>query len=547
MTVQLPATLADVVDRLEGGDQTERDNAQMRSALATFARVIGKPLEDIPAVPSDIGKMLRDANPTLVSVSKSRWFGVKSLVRRALRDAGVSVMPGRAAHALSPAWEGLAARLKAKTTRYGLSRILRHFTRKDVEPGNVTEQSFDEFKLALETTGMLTDPETSFYNTVRSWNLAVNEVAEWPQLVIKLADRRNTYALPWETYPQSFREDVDRYLAHVTDNSPFVARSAKPIKAGTAGRRREMIGQVASGLILSGFSPTDLLDLSVMVATDNAKAGLKYLHDRNPELGKDTRANQADTLAIIAERWVKSPDDAAELRLWARNLRPKRRGMTVKNRTRLRQFDIDANLDALLSLPKKIADRVQRTDNGQREPAHQMMLAVALELLLIAPLRFDNYAGFQVDKNFVTVRGGRKERLHIVIPLEDTKNDKPFEAPLGQSTQKLVERYLRDYRHRLTPQKSDYLFPGRAGARRSQSAFADVLMKFIKRETGLIMNAHLFRHLAGYVYLAENPEGIETVRQLLGHSSSRTTLRYYAEISAEHAARKYEQLIDEKR
>ena len=36
-------------------------------------------------------------------------------------------------------------------------------------------------------------------------------------------------------------------------------------------------------------------------------------------------------------------------------------------------------------------------------------------------------------------------------------------------------------------------------------------------------------HLAGKLYLAAHPEGIEAVRQILQHSNSATTSRYYIE------------------
>jgi len=43
------------------------------------------------------------------------------------------------------------------------------------------------------------------------------------------------------------------------------------------------------------------------------------------------------------------------------------------------------------------------------------------------------------------------------------------------------------------------------------------MSKVIYKATGLRMNAHLFRHLAGMLYLAQNPGDYETVRRLLGH------------------------------
>ena len=51
---------------------------------------------------------------------------------------------------------------------------------------------------------------------------------------------------------------------------------------------------------------------------------------------------------------------------------------------------------------------------------------------------------------------------------------------------------------------------------------------------------HLFRQIAGKLYLAAHPEGIETVRQILQHSSSATTARYYVEHKISEAFRRYD-------
>ena len=57
-----------------------------------------------------------------------------------------------------------------------------------------------------------------------------------------------------------------------------------------------------------------------------------------------------------------------------------------------------------------------------------MMMAVAVELLLRMPLRFGNYAKLEVEKNLRSNRSSRDRVVHLVIPAEDTKTNKPFEA-----------------------------------------------------------------------------------------------------------------------
>jgi integrase len=55
---------------------------------------------------------------------------------------------------------------------------------------------------------------------------------------------------------------------------------------------------------------------------------------------------------------------------------------------------------------------------------------------------------------------------------------------------------------------------------------------------------HQFRHLAAKLYLDEHPEGFETVRRLLGHKSIETTMRFYRELEAALASKRYAAVLE---
>ena len=81
------------------------------------------------------------------------------------------------------------------------------------------------------------------------------------------------------------------------------------------------------------------------------------------------------------------------------------------------------------------------------------------------------------------------------------------------------------------------------GERRSTVPFATAIKKFVKRETGIDINVHLFRHLAAKLYLQELSHDIETVRRILGHSSTATTVHAYADVQTASAFRRYDEVI----
>ena len=65
----------------------------------------------------------------------------------------------------------------------------------------------------------------------------------------------------------------------------------------------------------------------------------------------------------------------------------------------------------------------------------------------------------------------------------------------------------------------------------------------IKRELGLTINAHLFRHLGAFLHLSSNPGDYETVRQVLGHKSIQTTIAFYAGIEMERSVRRFDEAV----
>ena len=67
---------------------------------------------------------------------------------------------------------------------------------------------------------------------------------------------------------------------------------------------------------------------------------------------------------------------------------------------------------------------------------------------------------------------------------------------------------------------------------------------FIKEQTGIRLNIHLFRHLTGYIYLHHYPGQYEPVRQLLGHKDVRTTISFYVGLEEDANFKRYGEILD---
>ena len=244
---------------------------------------------------------------------------------------------------------------------------------------------------------------------------------------------------------------------------------------------------------------------------------------------------------------VRDEENILKLEKFCEGLTPKRQGMTDKNRGRLRQFDDVRNIDALLSLPAKLMRQAQRCDAGGKRELTAIIYAVAIELLIVAPVRIKNLTTLDVGRHVVHSRRGAHSVVHLVIPGDEVKNGMPVEVALPKASTELLNLYLQIYRPRISSVPSPWLFPNAAGGQRNIVSFGRQISAVITRYTGLKIHPHLFRHFSVKLILDARPEGIETGRLLLGHKSLRTTLRAYSEGKTAAAHKQYETLIEAKR
>lgn len=539
-----PANLEQVIVALGQVPGPSRRYRGMKSATRTVARVLDRRPVDIPTEPKVLRELLAKAVPAAAKVKSAHWTACRSRLLTALSELGVEVMPGRYTGGPSEEWAELLLALPDKGSRAALSRLISFFSREAISPEQVDASHLRRFESELITASLHKAPAAVFRKTIRAWDKAGKTVAGWPKCTVELEANPRRYAIDLLLFPQSFRDDLAAFLADTGDPDPFSDNYTRAVKPGTIDMRRMQLHQIASALVASGATPIEACtSLAVLVQPDNAKAALRHLRDRKghttPYLGQ-----QAQLLRVVAKHWVKAAEeDLLAVSSVAYKLAVKSKGMVAKNRERLRQFDLAENRLALLTLPARIVAHARRSRAKDRDVAHDVMLALAVELLTVAPMRIDNLVGLELERHVLSIRRGSKRVWHIAIPGHQTKNGVPFEVALPADTAQVLEAYLDAYRPRLAETAGPFLFPAPGGGRRSTIPFATAISKFIFRQTGLKMHVHLFRHLAAKFYLEAHPEDIETPRRLLGHRSSATTSRSYAELRTDDAYRRYDRVL----
>jgi integrase len=453
-------------------------------------------------------------------------------------------MAGRSSEPLAPAWEALKAQLHGRALRYALSRFISFCSARQIAPDQVDAAVFDHFRRALETESFVKGPRQVYRTTCIFWNRVSKSIPEWPDLIIAVPSASRRYAIGWHELPASFRTDVEAYLNRLGNQDPFADDYATSARPSTVGHRRRQVRLIATAIVRSGRPADSLTDLAALVTTENAKLALRFFFDRAG--GRKTTANHemARLLVAIARHWVTAPNDQVEkLAELSGRLRAEQQGMTDKNRARLRQFDDPGNVNALLTLPARVIREVRRSDQHGHRDAVRVMRALAVELLIVAPIRIRNLTSLEIERHLVRTRLGPEPAVHLVLPGEEVKNGEPYELPLPRQTVDLLDLYLHRYRPRLVIGSCPWLFPNQHGEMRKPPNFGAQIGKFIRAETGIKMNVHLFRHLSVKLHLEAHPEDLETARRLLGHRSLNTTLKAYANLSSRSAFRRYDETI----
>jgi integrase len=232
--------------------------------------------------------------------------------------------------------------------------------------------------------------------------------------------------------------------------------------------------------------------------------------------------------------------DIERLKRFRKQLVERRYGMRPRPKSALRPFTDTANIEKILMLPQRVRDRLRRKPELTMADARLMQVALALELLLMRPIRLKNLVDLRLDKH--VIRSGRQ--AFIVIPADEVKNDLELDYPIPAESTTLLDFYVKRVLPLFGLNPMRCLFPGgKADGSRSAARFSALFIETVKKQTGLYIYPHLTRHFGAALYLRENPGAFEVVRRVLGHKSLATTTRSYSNFDDDAAVRMFDALV----
>ncbi len=513
----------------------------MVSALNRIAKALGLEPCDVLAHARWLQPRLGKIAPARLGIAQKTWTNILSNAGAAMVTCGVVERRTRRIGDLNDAWRPLweAALCLDKQPLHAAIRSFVHFLSDDaIAPDEVTIEDTVAYREMLARNRIGKDPERSFRAAVDGWNLATLRVPGWPQQRLEKPSRQVVYQLPLETFPAAFVADLDRLIAWLGTPHPLDDDShTRKLKPETCKQYRTRLLRLAAEMVHAGVPAEELTSVTALLDPVRADHGLRQMLGRND--GKTSRqiSETARLLRNLANKLGADEETKKGLSKIARKLSvAPQKGMTRKNRERLRVLQEPNNQIKVLTLPDRIFARPIDKKPG-KAALFDREDALAIAILLNCPIRVKNLAGLELGRHIQRPGDGR---VYLVLEEEDTKTGQPIQFELDRDLIRLLDVHLKTRAPLLCPPGTPFLFPRRDGTTPvNTSGLAGRITKRIRREIGHDMNAHLFRHFAVMLWLDAHPDGFELCRQILGHSSLSHTINLYSGLQVTSATRAF--------
>lgn len=519
------------------------------SGLRRVSNGLNRTPDEVPADTTWLQPRIAKVAPAALGLSPKSWQNAVSDARSAMAHFGIVKRRHRHIDDLSPAWRNLWKRVlasKDKTLPRALPRFVHYLSHIGVAPQEVTQAHGDGFLAAIVANEISKSPEVGWINAINAWNLAVTRIEGWPQITLEKPRRQKVYKRADADLPADFMADLTALMQRMAKPDPFAEEGpTHPLRPHSITSYTRQLKRFASELLEAGVPAAEINSVAALCDPARAEIGLRAMYERNGNQKNKLIAETAALLRNLANKLGLGDDTRKRLvKLAGQVAMPPQKGMTRKNRDRLRPLQDDKTHLKLLTLPERIFVR----ETGKTKPYLAALAredALAIALLLHCPLRIKNISGIHIERHLQHMGDGR---LFLVMTEDDTKTGTPIEAELPKDVVQMIKKHLATRTPLLCAKGTPWLFPRRDGQGAvDPNRLSARLAKRIRNEVGIEMNAHLFRHLAAMTWLDAQPGAYEAARRLLGHATSSHTLNLYSGLEARSATNAFGQLMESKK
>lgn len=546
-----PATpsFADLMGQLETDTVLKPARRKdLLSGLRRVAEALHRTPAQVPADPRWLQPRLAHIAPAAIGVRTKTWQNTVSNARNAMVACGIVSKRQRRSSDLSSAWRDLwdgVCASKDKSLLSPLPRFIFFLDRLGVAPEDVCNDHALLYLDAVELNEISKEPRTAYKEAVMGWNRAIDRLPAWPRQRLDLPSRVRRVMLPEAEYTPGFIADVDQYLEMRMQPDLLATEDGlTPIAASSAATYRYMLLRFASHVAGAGVPANEITSLEALVQPAHVERGLRRMLEGNDGKTCASISDIAGLLLTIAGHLNLSEEARSTLaRFKTRLVRHETGGMTAKNRDRLRALRSPGVLRHLLHLPDEIMARPLGKHRCKALRARED--AIAIGILLYCPLRISNLSKLEIERHLQ--RPG-KGRMFLVIPADEVKNRRPIEFELPPHLVAMIDTHLAERAPTLCAPDCPYLFPAtRKAGPVAGNGLSERIKKRVRKEIGVEMNAHLFRHFDVMIYLDKNPGGYEVARQMLGHSSVSRTISVYSGLETISATQAFADVVNDLR
>lgn len=536
--------LSDVIAQIDGiTDLKATRRRDFKSALTTIARLLDKAPDRVPANINWLHVRLRKVAPAAHDMSDKRFRNIKSDAIKALELTGCSRARADWLRPTSATWAALLDLVADKHDHWKLTQLAQYCSALGVSPDGVGDEHTKGLLATLIAESFQNKPGHKVAEAIKVWNRLRNEIAGWPDIQLgKLPRKKEPWTIPLEQFPQSLQDDVAAWLDRLANPDLLDEDApAKPLRPSTIKHRAFQLRQVASALVRSGMPIQTIDSLAVLVELENVKRALRWMMGRFG--GKPTEAIKgvAVCLQAVARHHVRLEDaDIKAICALIKRLGRDVDGLREKNRLRLLQLDDPSNLAKLLHLPAALVKTAQQLEGTKpRKASLKLQAALAIEILLNAPMRIGNLSALHLVRHLRPIGKVRTRKLHIHIPAEEVKNNKALDYELPTEVAALLDLYLTKARPVLEGQPSEYLFPAQNSGPKPAGHLSRLIKETILEHTGLTINAHLFRSIAGKIHSTVQPGDFVTLSHVLNNSLP-MAMKAYAQFERQSSLEHYQ-------
>ncbi len=543
----LEPSFADAISAIEtAADLTSAQRTHWACGLRRIADALGRPPESIAARWGAVALKINQLHHTDSGIAWKTLANHKANAKRALHWFQKDNDLPKRGTPLMPKWIALRRCLTDLSRKAKLAGLIRYCSMKGILPGQVSDAVADDYMgYRARTTALATDIKAR-RAIARAWN-ASRGLKDWPQQILTEPPLKKISEWPrWEEFPRAFQEEIEIHLKSLSRPRRGIdGKRLSPCKASTIRQRRVDLVSLAKKAAQLGTPIESLTSLPALLVP--ALIG-KIIDTEWEQAGPEPKTTTIDLgkkiLAVARSVGVDAAtiEELSEIKATLEKHRTA--GLTPKNMDLVRKILNGAVWERVVNYPTKLMQEARACKNRSPMKAAVMAeVAIAVAIETVAPVRAANLATIRLDVNLIRP-GGLESNYLLTFPYYDVKNRVDLTFELDDYVTGLIDEYIQDYRPIvLRGANADWLFPGTNGASKDPHLFGIQITDRIQKATGLRITLHQFRHAAAAIYLKHHPGDYETVRQLLGHRNTRTTINFYCGLETIQASREFGKII----